>query len=39
MRGTEPMRQVLIELQDGTLNLLTCRCGACASDESFLKAI
>jgi hypothetical protein len=35
----EPMRLLLIEPQDGNLNLLTYRCGGCASDESFLKAI
>ena len=39
MKCTEPMRLVLIEPQDSNLNLLTYRCGACASDESFLKAI
>jgi len=35
----EPMKLMLIEPQDSSLNLLTYRCGACASDESFLKAI
>jgi hypothetical protein len=29
----------MIEPQDGNLNLLTYRCGGCASDESYLKAI
>jgi hypothetical protein len=33
----EPMKLLLIEPQDGNLNLLTYRCGGCASDESFLK--
>jgi hypothetical protein len=33
------MRLVLIEPQDSSFNLLTYRCGACESDESFLKAI
>jgi hypothetical protein len=33
------MKLMLIEPQDSSLNLLTYRCGACASDESFLKAI
>ena len=35
----EHMRLVLIEPQDSCFNLLTYRCGACASNESFLKAI
>jgi len=35
----EPMKLMLIEPQDSSLNLLTYRCGACGSDESFLKAI
>jgi hypothetical protein len=33
------MRLLLIEPQDGSFNLLTYRCGGCASAESFLKAI
>lgn len=39
MKCTGPMRLVLIEPHDSNLNLVTYRCGACASDESFLKAI
>jgi hypothetical protein len=39
MKCGEHMRLVLIEPQDSSFNLLTYRCGACASDESFLKAI
>ena len=39
MKCSEHMRLVLIEPQDSSLNLLTYQCGACASNESFLKAI
>ena len=39
MKCAEHMRLVLIEPQDNNFNLLTYRCGACASEESFLKAI
>lgn len=39
MKCGEHMRLVLIEPQDSYFNLLTYRCGACASNESFLKAI
>jgi hypothetical protein len=39
MKCGEHKRLVLIEPQDGGFNLLTCRCGACASDESFPKAV
>jgi hypothetical protein len=39
MKCGEHMRLVLIEPQDSSFNLLTYRCGACASNESFLKAI
>jgi hypothetical protein len=39
MKCAEHMRLVLIEPQDSSLNLLTYRCGTCALDESFLKAI
>ena len=33
------MRLMLIEPQDRNFNLVTYRCNACASHESFLKAI
>jgi hypothetical protein len=39
IRCGERMRLVLIEPQDSSFNLLTYRCGGCASDEIFLKAI
>jgi hypothetical protein len=39
MKCGEHMRLVLIEPQDSCFNLLTYQCGACASNESFLKAI
>jgi hypothetical protein len=38
MKCGEHMRLALIEPQDKSFDLLTYRCGACASDESFLKA-
>jgi hypothetical protein len=39
IKCSEYMRLVLIEPQDSSFNLLTYRCRACASNESFLKAI
>jgi hypothetical protein len=39
IKCSDRMRLVLIEPQDGSFNLLTYRCGGCASDESFLMAI
>jgi hypothetical protein len=39
IKCSEQMKLVSIEPQDGQFNLVTYRCGGCAADESFLKAI